>query len=97
MDVAIRSITEPVDQEAVARLRYQVFVRDMDRRPTGTDDELEQARDPDEAISTVLGAFTDSELVASLRLTPVEGVPADSPWRQTFHFADFPEPENQKV
>jgi len=81
----------------VARLRYQVFVRDMDRRPTGTDDELEQVRDPDDAISTVLGAFDGNDLVACLRLTPVEGVPSDSLWRQTFHFADFPEPESQKV
>jgi len=97
MDVAVRSIAGPADQDAVARLRYQVFVRDMDRRPTGTDDELEQVRDPDDAISTVLGAFTGNELVASLRLTPVEAVPQDSLWRQTFHFADFPEPESQKV
>ena len=97
MDVAIRTVSTPADQEAVARLRYQVFVRDMDRRPTGTDDELEQVRDPDDAISSVLGAFTGNELVACLRLTPVEGIPADSAWRQTFRFADFPEPESDQV
>jgi hypothetical protein len=97
MDVAIRTISEPADQEAVARLRYQVFVRDMDRRPTGTDDELEQVRDPDDAISTVLGAFDGNELVACLRLTPVEGIAADSLWRQTFRFAEFPEPETIQV
>jgi len=96
MDVAIRTISEPVDQESVARLRYQVFVRDMDRRPTGTDDELEQVRDPDDAISTVLGAFVDNELVACLRLTPVEKVAAESLWRRTFRFAEFPDSESQQ-
>lgn len=96
LDLTIRTVTEPVDQDAVARLRYQVFVRDMDRRPTGVDDELEQVRDPDDALSTVLGAFDGGELVACVRLTSVERLPADSRWRETFGFAEFPEPQSQQ-
>ena len=73
MDVAIRTIDQAQDQEAVARLRYQVFVRDMDRRPTGTDDELEQVRDPDDArlvlYSVDIGSIDSPD--ASAR----EGVP----------------------
>lgn len=96
MDVAIRTISEPADQEAVARLRYDVFVRDMDRRPTGTDDELEQVRDPDDAISTVLGAFDGTDLVGCLRLTQLSRLPAENRWRETFRFAEFPEPEDKQ-
>ena len=96
MDIAIRTVSEPADQEAVARLRYQVFVRDMDRRPTGTDDELEQVRDPDDEISTVLGAFDGNDLVACLRLTPVQRVPTESLWRRTFLFSEFPDAESEQ-
>ena len=53
----IRPITTADDLDAVARLRYQVYVNELGRRPEGCDDDLQRLQDPEDAYSIVLAAF----------------------------------------
>ena len=54
MDVAsvkgaltIRPIDSAQELEAVAQLRYQVYVNELGRRPIGLDDDLQRLVDPE--------------------------------------------------
>jgi GNAT superfamily N-acetyltransferase len=95
--VEIREASGPAELEAIARLRYEILVRNHDRRPHGTDDERETVGDEDDAISTHLAAFQDGRPVACVRLTPVGALPADSRWRAYFDFGQFPAEEDKQV
>ena len=92
----IREATGPGELEAIARLRYEILVRNHDRRPDGTDDDAETVSDADDAISTHLAAFEDGVPVACVRLTTVSALPADSRWREYFGFKDFPADESKQ-
>lgn len=95
-NVEIREARGPAELDAIARLRYEILVRNHDRRPDGTDDERETVSDDDDAISTHLAAFQDGMPVACVRLTPVSALPAESRWREYFDFGRFPaETDNQ--
>jgi GNAT superfamily N-acetyltransferase len=93
----IREATGSAELEAIARLRYEILVRNHDRRPLGTDDEAETVSDADDAISTHLAAFEAGAPVACLRLTPVSALPADSRWREYFGFSQFPVDEGKQL
>jgi GNAT superfamily N-acetyltransferase len=93
---AIRVATGP-ELEDIARLRYEILVRNHDRRPLGTDDERGTVSDEDDAISTHLAAFEGGVPVACVRLTPVSALPADSRWRGYFGFSQFPVDESRQL
>jgi GNAT superfamily N-acetyltransferase len=93
----IREAMGTAELEAIARLRYEILVRNHDRRPDGTDDDSETVSDADDAISTHLAAFEDGLPVACVRLTPVAALPADSRWRGYFAFDQFPAEESNQV
>ena len=93
----IREASGAGELEAIARLRYEILVRNHDRRPVGTDDERETVTDSDDALSTQLAAFEDGVPVACVRLTDVSALPADSRWRGYFDFARFPTDDARKV
>src|SRR6188768_1872426 len=93
----IREANGTAELEAIARLRYEILVRNHDRRPDGTDDDSETVSDADDAISTHLAAFDDGLPVACVRLTPVSALPADSRWRGYFDFKQFPAEEANQV
>jgi GNAT superfamily N-acetyltransferase len=93
----IREAKGAAELEAIARLRYEILVRNHDRRPDGTDDDSETVSDADDAISTHLAAFDDGLPVACVRLTPVSALPADSRWRGYFGFQQFPAEESNQV
>jgi GNAT superfamily N-acetyltransferase len=93
----IREASGAVELEAIARLRYEILVRNHDRRPDGTDDDSGTVSDADDAISTHLAAFLDGEPVACVRLTPVSALPADSRWRGYFGFDQFPTEEAKQI
>ena len=93
----IREATGPVELDAIARLRYEILVRNHDRRPHGTDDERGTVSDEDDSISIHLAAFEDGAPVACVRLTPVSSLPADSRWREYFGFKQFPVAEDRQL
>jgi hypothetical protein len=72
-------------------------VRNHDRRPHGTDDERGIVSDEDDPISVQLAAWEDGVPVASVRLTPVSALPADSRWRGYFGFERFPSDEGKQL
>jgi GNAT superfamily N-acetyltransferase len=97
MGIEIRVATRPEERAAIGRLRYDVYVRELGRCPTGCDDEQAVQADPEDAISLLYGAFDGDQAVASLRMTPVDALPADSRWREVFDTAEFPVEDAQKA
>jgi GNAT superfamily N-acetyltransferase len=95
--IDIREATGAVELEAIARLRYEILVRNHDRRPAGTDDDAETVSDGDDALSTQLAAFEGGQPAACVRLTVVSALPADSRWRGYFGFEQFPADDSRKV
>ena len=95
--IEIREASGASELDAIARLRYEILVRNHDRRPVGVDDDLETVTDSDDAISTQLAAFESGVPVACVRLTEVSVLPADSRWRGYFDFDQFPTDDARKV
>jgi GNAT superfamily N-acetyltransferase len=93
----IREARGPAELEAISRLRYEILVRNHDRRPLGTDDERGTVSDEDDPISIQLAAYEDGAPVASVRITPVSALPAGSRWREYFDFGQFPVDEDKQL
>lgn len=86
----IRPITTAEDLDAVARLRYQVYVNELGRRPEGCDDDLQRLQDPEDAYSIVLAAFDHNKVIGTFRITPVSELEKDSSWREIYANKKFP-------
>ncbi len=94
----IRPINSAEELDAVARLRYQVYVNELGRRPEGCNDELQSLKDPEDAYSIVLAAFDHEQMVGTFRITPVDQLDKDSSWRELYENKKFPvEPSQQYV
>lgn len=94
--LSIRPINSAEELDAVARLRYQVYVNELGRRPEGCDDDLQRLQDPEDAYSIVLGAFDHDQMVGTFRLTPVDQLDKDSRWHELYENKKFPVEQNQQ-
>jgi GNAT superfamily N-acetyltransferase len=97
MSIDIRVATRPEELAAIGRLRYDVYVRELGRRPAGCDDEQALQSEPEDAVSLLYGAFDGDQAVASLRMTPINRLPAGSRWREVYDTGQFPVPESQQA
>lgn len=97
MDYEIRRVQTPDELEAVGRLRYDVYIRELDRRPPGIDDERQRLIDPEDEHSLVFAAYAGNELAASFRATPVSALAADSRWREVYGCKQFPVDESKQL
>ncbi len=97
MSIEIRAATRPEELAAIGRLRYDVYVRELGRRPNGLDDAQAIQAEDEDATSTFYAAFENGLPVACLRITPIEGLAPDSRWRAVFGTQDFPVPESQQA
>ncbi len=88
--LTIRPINSAQELEAVAQLRYQVYVNELGRRPIGLDDDLQRLVDPEDAYSIVLAAFDDDKMVGTFRITPADKLDDDSSWRELYDNGMFP-------
>jgi len=92
----IRPINSVEELDAVARLRYQVYVNELGRRPEGCNDDLQSLKDPEDAYSIVLAAFDHEQMVGTFRITPVDQLDKDSSWRELYENRKFPVEPNQQ-
>ncbi len=97
MDYEIRRVQSAAELDAIGRLRYDVYIRELDRRPPGIDDERKVLLDGEDAVSMVFGAYADGELAASFRATPIDQLPADSRWREVYRCHSFPVAESAQM
>ena len=97
MSIEIRVATRPEELAAIGRLRYDVYVRELGRRPAGIDDEQALQSEPEDDASLLYGAFDGDQALASLRMTPVDRLPEDSRWRTVFDMAQFPVEESKQA
>ncbi len=96
--LTIRPIGSTEELDAVARLRYQVYVNELGRRPIGIDDDQQRLEDPEDAYSIVLAAFDNEKMVGTFRITPVDQLTDDSSWRELYDNNKFPaEPAQQYI
>lgn len=97
MELQIRPIEGPAELAAVARLRYEVYVRELGRRPVGCDDELGLQQEDEDLLSTTYAAFDGDVAVASLRMTAMDRLHADSRWHSLYDSEMFPVPASQQA
>ena len=97
MEIQIRAVDGPAESAAVARLRYDVYVREFGRRPSGCDDDQGMQVEEEDAVSTVFAAFDGDVPVACLRLTPIDALAAESRWRSMYDIRTFPVPDKQQA
>lgn len=97
MEYEIRRVASPDELEAVGRLRYDVYTRELDRRPPGVDDQRGVLIDAEDAVSMVFGAYADGELAASFRATPIDQLAPDSHWRALYQCSKFPVAESAQM
>lgn len=83
MEPVARLVQNRKDQDAVARLQRAA---EKDRKATHADS-LPSLSDED---STVYAVFVEQRAVASLRLTPLDKLPDDSPWLALYDSPGFP-------
>jgi predicted GNAT family N-acyltransferase len=86
----IRPINSAEELDAVARLRYQVYVNELGRRPEGCDDDLQRLIDPEDAYSIVLAAYDHDNIVGTFRITPFDQLEKDSSWQEIYASKKFP-------
>ncbi len=73
----VRLVRTPADREAIARLRYDVYVEEMGRRQAYADHDTRTIHEPLDDQSFVVGAFRpDGDAIGTLRITPsnAEGI-----------------------
>ncbi len=92
----IRPITSAEELNAVARLRYQVYVNELGRRPEGCDDDLQRLVDPEDIYSIVLAAFDKEKIVGTFRITPVDQLEENGSWRELYDNDKFPVESKQQ-
>ena len=97
MEIEIRPVNDPAGLAAVGRLRYDVYVRELGRRPAGCDDVQGLQVEAEDEISTIYAAFDGDVAVACLRMTPMDKLAPDSRWRELYEPATFPVPEAQQA
>jgi predicted GNAT family N-acyltransferase len=95
--VEIKTVDGSLHPAALARLRYDVYVREFGRRLPGCDDEQGMLVEDEDGVSTHFAAYEDGEPVACLRLTPVDALKRDSRWRGNYDIAAFPALEQKQA
>src|ERR671912_2299763 len=96
MEIQIRPVSGNAELGAVGRLRYDVYVRELGRRPPGCDDAQGVQFEEEDAYSLTYAAFDGDTVLASLRMTPVDRLPEASRWRDFYGTEDFPVAESQQ-
>jgi hypothetical protein len=97
MSIEIRVATRPEELAAVGRLRYDVYAREMGRRPNGCNDAEAIQAESEDALSIVHAAFDGDVPVACLRMTPMDRLPAQSRWHDLYESRGFPVPQSQQA
>ena len=97
MEIDIRPVNGFAELAAVNRLRYDVYVRELGRRPAGCDDDQGMHCEAEDDISTIYAAFDGDVAVACLRMTPMDALDPGSRWRELYEAKTFPVPESQQA
>jgi predicted GNAT family N-acyltransferase len=95
MAFEIRGVEGSMHSAALARLRYDVYVREFGRGLPGADDEQGVLVEEEDGVSIHFTAYEDGEAVACLRLTPVDALKPDSRWRANYDFSAVPVSEEK--
>lgn len=97
MAIEIRGVEGAEQPAALARLRYDVYVREFGRRLPGCDDDQGLLIEAEDGVSTHFAAFDGADPVACLRLTPIDALAADSRWRGNYDVGAFPVSEPKQA
>lgn len=97
MEIQIRPVQGADELAAIGRLRYDVYVRELGRRPPGSNDGQGVQLEPEDSQSIIYAAFDGGVAVACLRMTPMDRLPAASRWRNFYDSASFPVTESQQA
>lgn len=97
MGTIIKRIESEEEFEAVARLRYEIYAEEMGKTPVGTDHSHRRIVDDLDRTSVICAAFDEGNLVATGRISPVQSLALDNPWRAFYDIGRAPVPEEKQV
>lgn len=97
MAVVIRQVQTEEDHQAIARLRYDVYVEEMGKQPHDADHDNKTIIDDLDRFAVIMGAFDDGKAVATGRILPLTYLPADSFWREFYDTKAVPIEESKQV
>jgi predicted GNAT family N-acyltransferase len=70
MPLEIRRVTDPAELEEVFRLRYRVYVQELQYPQRYADPRSQTVREPLDEVGHILGAFDHGRLVGTCRINP---------------------------
>jgi ribosomal protein S18 acetylase RimI-like enzyme len=83
MGIVAQQVAAAAELEAIYRLRYAVYIEELGNRHPLADAERRRLRDAmDDAAPIVVGAYTDSELIGTVRFNAIAACARDA---LTFH------------
>jgi CRP-like cAMP-binding protein len=85
--VTVATARSEADQEAVYAFRYRVYVEELGLSPPTADHERKRLWDPLDDVSVSHFLLDDDEVVGSLRVTFLDGVPDPAPLIEKFRMA----------
>src|SRR5687768_8932594 len=97
MAIEIRGVDGADQSAGLARLRYDVYVREFGRRLPGCDDDQGLLVEQEDGVSTHFAAFEGGSPVACLRLTPIDALDPGSRWRENYEVSAFPVAEPKQA
>lgn len=95
--IPIRIVTTDDELLAVRRLRYDVYVKEQGKRPSGLDHGQRIVIDELDEGALILAGFLGNEAVATGRVIPLQAIPATSDWRRFYMTDQFPVSEDRAV
>ncbi len=89
MNTVIKMATTDAERDAIYRLRYEVYVEEMQIFGAAADHERRMLIDPNDADAHLMYATVDDEFVGTLRLNLGKDTPYSTEFEQTYNFDRF--------
>ena len=89
MNIVIKMAATDAEREAIYRLRYEVYVEEMNIFGAVADHERRMLIDPNDADARLMYATVDGEYVGTLRLNLGKDAPFSDEFEQTYNFERF--------
>ena len=89
MNIEIKMAATDAERDAIYRLRYEIYVEEMQIFGAVADHERKMLIDPNDADARLMYAIVDGETVGTLRLNLGKDAPFSQEFEETYHFERF--------
>ena len=97
MNLQIEVVSTDEHYQAIARLRYDIYVQEMGKQPRGLDHVEKTVKDELDRYATIFAAFDGDVAVATGSVLPANALPPNSSWRSFYELSEFPVSDDKKA